>query len=152
MTKEEIEIALTKIGKDRQWLAAETGYTYQTLTNRLAPNANELSFAMEAKIKQALEPYISNGKKQIDPVNDLIMRPTYDQLKRWNKVALAEGKILEDWAFDELEEAANEYFSESPSPALKIAEDEKPYLYQKSNIIDPHTEENQRRNSKPRAS
>lgn len=52
MTKKQIDQRLSQMGKDRYWLAAEAGYTYDTLRNCLAPNAKDLSFAMEAKISR----------------------------------------------------------------------------------------------------
>jgi phage repressor protein C with HTH and peptisase S24 domain len=111
MTKDEVEKKLAELGKDRHWLANETGYSYDSLKNLLAPKARELSFAMTEKIKQAFNS-LEKTIDTIDPVNDLIMRPTYEQFLRWNKIALSEGKLIEDWAFDELEEAAAEYFAE----------------------------------------
>lgn len=47
--------------------------------------------------------------------NIIIMRPSYDQFQRWNRAALSEGKTIEDWAFDGLEEMAAEHFAKIPT-------------------------------------
>lgn len=63
----------------------------------------------------------SHQKQMEELRNNLILRPTYDQFKRWNKKALDEGKIIEDWALEGLEKMADDYFESLP---LVAEEDE----------------------------
>ena len=53
MTKAEVDQKLAEIGQDRHWLAEQTGYSYDTVRNSLAPKAKELSFAMSAKFERS---------------------------------------------------------------------------------------------------
>lgn len=54
--------------------------------------------------------------------NSIQLQPTHAQFKRWNQAALDNGKLIEDWAFEGLEELANHHFNSQ----LKAAEDPAP--------------------------
>lgn len=55
MTKEEITVELTRLGKDRQWLAASTGYRYDYIKNSLAPSAPEPSSKFGKECRRAFD-------------------------------------------------------------------------------------------------
>lgn len=66
--------------------------------------------------------------------SQLVLRPTADQLRAWNEAALSVGKTIEDWAFEGLEEMAEEFFSD-PIPSNitpMVAEPSESYGGQKS--------------------
>lgn len=57
MKKSKVDPWLNSIGKDRRWLARETGYTYEYVRNSLAPKAAELSFRFAKAIEETCKEY-----------------------------------------------------------------------------------------------
>jgi hypothetical protein len=68
--------------------------------------------------------------------NSLNFMPTHAQFKRWNQAALEKGQLIEDWAFEGLEQLADKHFSKQ----LKLAEEdevaEDPAPYPKANAAE----------------
>jgi hypothetical protein len=59
----------------------------------------------------------------------LVISPTEEQFRTWNRAALEEGQLIEDWAMGSLDKAAEDHFeSGSHLKTLdKVAEDVTPY-------------------------
>jgi len=55
-----------------------------------------------------------------DERSNIQFKPSHSQFKRWNQAALDQGKLIEDWAFEGLEQMAEEHFNSK----LKVAESE----------------------------
>ncbi|MGJ8678624.1 MAG: S24 family peptidase [Akkermansiaceae bacterium] len=119
MTKETLIKWMSENDHTNEWLADKLGVKLPTISswrsNRPIPS----------KAIYIIKDLMDKDKdKEIEELrNNLILRPNYDQFKRWNEKALSEGKIIEDWAFDGLEAMADEYFS----PISLLAEEEASY-------------------------
>lgn len=46
-----------------------------------------------------------------EPRVSFTLHPTYDEFRTWNKASLAAGKIVEDWASDVMNDAADNHFN-----------------------------------------
>ena len=125
MTKEEVEINLAEIGEDRHWLATMTGYSYDTLRNRLAPNASELTFAMQTKIIQAFEKHEqSNSIKQ----TEIKCYPSPEEHQAWDRAGIINNGEFNNFAISRINKLAESINSiEDLNITPMIAEDETPY-------------------------
>ena len=57
----------------------------------------------------------------------LIITPHRDQFRAWNRAALAEGMLVEDWAIKGLDRLAEEYFNRQESRYPRAGEEEGRY-------------------------
>lgn len=74
---------------------------------------------------QAFMAQHERDKKMEEIQNCLVFNPSQAQFLRWNNAALKEGKTIEDWAFDGLEQIADELLA--PNELLAVAEKKAPY-------------------------
>lgn len=96
------------------------GITKQTLYNWCSSGIPETKVAYVNRVKAEYEksPAAAIGPR-------IVISPTETQFRLWNRAALDENQLIEDWALDSLEKAAAEHFAAGNH--LKLAEDEKPY-------------------------
>lgn len=102
MEKNEVDKKLAQIGKDRHWLADQTGYAYTNLRNSLAPKAPDLSFAMSRKIEEAFEAY----ERAAPESNSIKCHPTTEELTAWQNADLVEGDHFTDFAIARINKLA----------------------------------------------
>lgn len=102
---EKIEVAqkLAQIGKDRHWLAKETGYSYDNLRNSLAPKAPALSFTMETKITQAFERHDAAASRQQAFIE---CHPSEAELEAWREAGLLDGDEFNSFAVSRINKLA----------------------------------------------
>ena len=75
---------------------------------------------------QAFMDQHERDKKMEKVKNSLVFTPSHTQFLRWNKAALQEGKTIEEWAFDGLEQIADELLA--PQELLAVAEKKASYV------------------------
>jgi len=87
------------------------GYTREQVCEKLGVNkrtiSNWKSLGIPVRKVDAVKELLSGSMA----MNVMILKPTYEQFKKWNQAALDAGQLVEDWAFSGLEEVANEYFA-----------------------------------------
>jgi hypothetical protein len=100
--KSAIDKRLRAIGKDRQWLAAATGYTYFTIRDCLAPNGKKLSARMLAAIESAIAAQTSAPPASVIVPIEAPVSSTHS----WNRAAADAGIPTHQWAARVLDQAA----------------------------------------------
>lgn len=104
---EEVDRRLAALGKDRQWLAEKTGYSYASIREALAPNSKKRSWRIQREITDALE-----GEEQVQGLaaptaaQNLVLEVDVPTFERWSRAALKHGEIITDYAIRAIEEAA----------------------------------------------
>lgn len=93
-------------GITREDIAAETGNSKQTVSKWRSigiPKGKE--FGLRSFMQRQLRSDVESIRAK------MVLHPTHEQFTRWNKAALHARKTIEDWAFEGLEEMADEYYT-----------------------------------------
>ncbi|MES2980763.1 MAG: hypothetical protein V4727_00490 [Verrucomicrobiota bacterium] len=100
------------------------GITKQTLYNWCSNGIPETKVEY---ITRVTSEYDKSPAAAIGP--RIVISPTEEQFRNWNRAALDEGQLIEDWAVDSLEKAADLHFAKISTfeKFSKVAEDETPY-------------------------
>lgn len=70
-----------------------------------------------------------------EPLNVIVMKPSHAQFNKWNRAALREGLTIEEWAFEGLEEMADQHFSQQTGVKYNLSQNTPPDISQGSRII-----------------
>lgn len=125
-----IDEKLAALGKDRKWLAEQTGYSYFSVRDCLAPDGKKLSKRMCTAFLAAIEREEQSAAEPPAPplLPDRItleVHPT--TMERWNSAAASQGETTRQWAISELNRAAEAWHATHTRSELKVAEDPAPY-------------------------
>jgi len=108
-TKERIDARLTALGKDRQWLADQTGYSYFSVRDSLAPAGRPLSKRMERAFCEALEALEQVTQLAPSLPDRVTLEVTSAEYDAYSEAALAQKQTLKRWAVEELNKAAEAF-------------------------------------------
>lgn len=108
-TKERIDARLAALGKDRQWLADQTGYSYFSVRDSLAPAGKPLSKRMERAFCETLEALEKVLREAPELPDRLTLEVTPAEYDAYSEAALSQHQTLKRWAIDELNKAAESY-------------------------------------------
>jgi transposase-like protein len=75
--------------------------------------------AREAWVKARMQDTITHHSSGL---RSLVLDVDRDTFRRWNRAALNERKLIEDWAHDALEEASSELYDPGNETTLRVAE------------------------------
>ena len=122
---DEIDERLGKIGKDRVWLALQSGRKFNSIKSALAPNADETkrSALLQRVLSDVIEAEESRAKTgQEPPPAYLTVQTTVSEYRAWEDAAYSKEKKLTDWALDAIREAykADTQPAEQPAPAFGV--------------------------------
>ncbi len=110
MNFDEIPLRMMKLGVDRAWLAQQCDYSLNHMANILAPNADAKSKTQKAlrRISEALEREEARQQNPTTPaeLNQIVLRPTDDDLTIWNLEANKKNMLVKDWCIKALNDAA----------------------------------------------
>lgn len=122
---EKINERLENIGKDRNWLAAQTGRSPASIRTSLAPNSAEKNRSkhLQRSLSEAIE---REEQRQSEAITDLraqnlVISASNEQFRAWNAASLAASKLIEDWARDGLDRMASQAKSHTTHPSTKTA-------------------------------
>lgn len=124
--KKEIDDLLETIGKDRRWLAEQSGYSYYSVRDCLAPDGKKLTSRMHGALMAAIEKH----RASLDPENtaapQLPDRLTIEAHPRivaaWDAAAKGEGQTTKEWAIQELNRAASAWRALQQRDNIRVAE------------------------------
>lgn len=100
-------------------LAERLGVGVQTIYNWRSAGVPERKIP---HLRQVINEWDARSSGQLGA---LVVRPTPEEFRAWNRAALDAGQLIEDWVIQGLNELAEESMEEPPQ--LKVAEDETPY-------------------------
>lgn len=108
MLQNEIKSWLKAIGKNREWLAEQTGSKLKTVNNWLSSTRGIPSTAQRL-VTKLMTQYPTDGATQ-SPGEDNTLTLSVDAatFDLWNASATRENKLLRQWALDILTEHAGE--------------------------------------------
>lgn len=112
--KDTIKQWLKTHGLDRDWLATQIGVNKRTVDNWLSTSKEipEIKLALIRKVMSEAEAAEAARKQQLDPVAQVFsVEVSLPQYRRYSQAALKAQRTLEDWAIEELDRAAEEYFA-----------------------------------------
>lgn len=121
---EDIERRLKELGKDRVWLASESGRKPNSIRVALAPNADEKNRSplLQRALSEAIEAEEGRRQSAVEVLRsqNLVLEVDQDQFDAWNAAALASGELMRVWAVKGLDRLASE---ENVIPLLLAAEE-----------------------------
>ena len=124
--KKEIDDLLETIGKDRRWLAEQSGYSYYSVRDCLAPDGKKLSPRMHAALKAAIEKHLAASEAESAAAPQLPDRLTIEAHPRivaaWDAAAKGEGQTTKEWAIQELNRAAAAWRAIQQRDNIRVAE------------------------------
>jgi hypothetical protein len=114
--KEAVKAWLKRHGRDRDWLAAQLNTAVQTIHNWLSVSSSRTipaaKLALIERLMQDDAAAEAARKQQLDPVAQVFsVEVSLPQFRRYSQAALKAQQTLEDWAIEELDRAAEEYFT-----------------------------------------
>ncbi len=99
---EEMDARLKAIGRDRKWLSQATGRKLASIRVALAPNTQQKnrSHLLQVSLSQAIEAEKARQKDSQSAIQTQVVSLQVDreQFRAWNAAAMAEGKLIEEWA------------------------------------------------------
>lgn len=134
---EEIDSRLDKLGKDRKWLVAVSGRSYDSIRAALAPNAQSKhrTKLLQTALSDAIEKEESAGYKTTPLPDRIYLEPSREQFLAWGRAYKASNfEDLDQWAIDALNRMAEQakvvHFPQGKNNAGsvgKVAEDTAEY-------------------------
>jgi len=108
-TKKQIEAALSEIGKDRNWLAEASGYSYFSVRDCLAPKGKNLSKRMFGKFMEVIARHKAEDSPTPEPYlpDRITLLCTPEQRDNYEKAAQKAELTSSAWAVSELDKAAD---------------------------------------------
>lgn len=126
---EEIDERLKALGKDRQWLAKQSGRKARSIGDALAPNADptKRSPLLQKALSDVIEAHEAAAAAQAAAPNipqNLVLYPTRQQFNAWNTAFKhSDAETLEQWATEGLDEMAKAWLAQyQPATDLKVAD------------------------------
>lgn len=96
----EVDPLLKKLGKDRHWLASVTHYTHRTISVMLSAKGEKsrtpraMSLVIEAiRMEEARQA----APVEIAPVQTLVLQPSIEEFRRWNRASMQANLLVADW-------------------------------------------------------
>lgn len=112
---DEIDSRLEKLGLDRAWLAENTPYSADYIRTVLAPNSTRRTERVMQILSDAIEREEAYRRAQVAPPvlpNRITVEPTVGEFDAWDRASRAAGSAsLAEWAIQELNKAADAWFS-----------------------------------------
>lgn len=133
MTFEQIPIRMLQLGVDRVWLAKQCNYSTGSLAAILAPKGNAKAKTDKAlrRIWEVLDREEELRKRPSSTTEKcaIIVRPSADELTEWNKASMKQCLTIEQWAIQQLNDAAHQ--GAWPKGMEDSVAAEEPTLYRK---------------------
>ena len=125
-TKKQIEDALRAIGKDRKWLADQSGYSYFSVRDCLAPEGKKLSKRMHANFMAAIQAQQSASEEPPQPnlPDRITLEVAPEKYELWDQAATDARLTTKQWAIHELNRAAREWQEEQRLRSLSLVAEE----------------------------
>jgi hypothetical protein len=115
---DEIKTWLKSTGRTRDWLGMAVNVQKRTVDNWLSAGQTipEAKMALIRRLMHDDEAAENARRQQLDPVAQVFsLEVSLPKFRRYNECALRKQKTLENWAIDELDKAAEEYFAAKPT-------------------------------------
>jgi hypothetical protein len=134
-TKEAIDSKLTALGKDRQWLATATGYSYFSVRDSLAPQGRPLSARMEKAFVEAIGREEQARAVVVELPERITLEVSSEEYDAFNRASLEKMQTVKEWALHELNRAAAAHHKgkavlyetheqwQAKNPSLAVAEE-----------------------------
>lgn len=108
---DDIDRRLALLGKDRAWLAEKAQRSAGAVRSALAPNASpkHRSLMLQRALSDAIEEEEVRRMEAVILPERISIEGTRDEFTAWCRAALGEGKIVADWAVDQVNRSAAEW-------------------------------------------